>query len=224
MNNKIIESQKKIYGDAFEEHGATPKGTYQNNIETQYLRYDRLIKNLKEYLSESTIHDVGSGVCDLHRYLLNNKIRHEYSGTEIVQEMIEYSLKEYRDIKIYNRDLLTVTNETYDYTVLSGTLNLLNDLDKKDWKQYSYNLIKKMFAMSRKGIAFNFLTSYNTFNQDDLMYFDPSEVFKYCIKNLSRFVIIDHGYPLYEATATVFKKDFLKSFYIGNAFDKYFVN
>lgn len=78
--------------------------------------------------------------------------------------------------------------------------------------------------MSRKGIAFNFLTSYNTFNQDDLMYFDPSEVFKYCIKNLSRFVIIDHGYPLYEATATVFKKDFLKSFYIGNAFDKYFVN
>ena len=224
MNDRIIENQKKIYGDAFTKHGATPKGTFQNNIETQYLRYDRLIRNLKEYLPGSTIHDVGAGVCDLHRYLLINKIEHQYSGTEIVQEMIEYSLKEYRNIKLYNRDLLKVTNETYDYTVLSGTLNLFNDIDKKNWEEYSYNIIKKMFAISRKGIAFNFLTSYNTFSQDDLIYFDPSKVFKYCIKNLSRFVVIDHSYPLYEATATVFKKDFLKSVYVGSAFDKYFVN
>ena len=224
MSDRIIDNQQTAYRDAFVKHGATPMGTYQNNTETQYLRFERLIRNIKEYLHGNTIHDVGAGVCDLHRYLLSNEIDHEYSGTEIVQEMIEYSLREYPDIKLYNRDLLTVTNETYDYTVLSGTLNLVNDIDKKDWKEYSYDLIKKMYAISSKGIAFNFLTTYNTFSKDDLMYFNPCEILDYCITKLSRFVFIDHNYPLYEATVTVFKKEFLKSVYIGEAFDKYFVN
>lgn len=224
MNEKIIVNLQRIYGEAFAKHGATPMGTYQNNTETQYLRYERLIKNIKEYVHGDTIHDVGAGVCDLHKYLLANKIDHEYSGTEIVQEMIEYSLREYPDIKLYNRDLLTVTNEMYDYTVLSGTLNLVNEIDKNVWKEYSYNIIRKMFAISSKGMAFNFLTTYNTFNKDDLMYFNPCEMLDYCITNLSRFVLIDHNYPLYEATITVLKKEFLRSVYQGESFDKYFVN
>jgi hypothetical protein len=224
MNEKIIVNQQRIYAEAFAKHGATPRGTYQNNTETQYLRYERLIKNIKEYLHGDTIHDVGAGVCDLHRYLLANKIDHQYSGTEIVQEMIEYSLREYPGIKLYNRNLLTVTNERYDYTLLSGTLNLVNKIDKKAWKKYSYDLIRKMFTISSKAMAFNFLTTYNTFNEDDLMYFNPCEMLDYCITKLSRFVSIDHNYPLYEATITVFKKEFLRSIYQEESFDKYFVN
>jgi len=190
-------------------------GTFQNNTVTQDLRFERLIRNIREYLHGNTIHDVGAGVCDLHKYLLANKIDHKYSGTEIVPEMIEDSLREYPEIKLYNRNLLTVTNETYDFTVLSGTLNRLNGLEKKVWEEYCYNLIKKMFAISSKGIAFNFLTSYSTFSKDDLMYFNPSEILDYCITKLSRVVSIDQSYPLYEATITVFKKDFIRRVYSG---------
>jgi len=224
MNNSLLDNQRKAYSENFSKYGATPLGTYQNNLETQYLRFERLIKNLRKDLENTRIHDIGSGTCDFHRFLLENNINHEYHGTEIVQEMIDFSLSVYPDIKLYNRDLLSVSDEMYDFNVLSGTLNISHDLDKKAWKEYSYNLVEKMFALSSKGIAFNFLSSYNTFTKEDLVYFDPREFLNFCIKKLSRFVIIDQCYPLYEATCTVFKKQFIRSVYKEKAFDKYFIH
>jgi hypothetical protein len=224
MTDSILDNQRKHYSENFSKYGSTPLGTYQNNIETQYLRFDRLIRNIRKDLLNCRIHDIGSGTCDFHRFLLENNINHEYYGTEIVQEMIDFSLLEYPDIKLYNRDLLSVSDEMYDFNVLSGTLNISHELDKKAWREYSYKLIEKMFALCSKGIAFNFLTSYNTFSKEDLVYFDPGEILSFCIKKLSRFVIIDHAYPLYEATCTVFKKQFIRKDYKRKAFDKYFVH
>jgi len=64
--------------------------------------------------------------------------------------------------------------------------------------------------MSSIGISFNFLTSYCTYFNESLFYLDPSKVLKFCIENLSRFVILDHCYPLYEYTVTVFSKDYIR--------------
>jgi hypothetical protein len=221
-NENILDYQRKIIGKTFTTFGATPMGTYQNNIDTQYLRFDNLIKQIKVYIDDCTIHDVGTGICEFHKYLKSQNIKHEYSGTEIVQAMIDYSLNEYPNIKLYNRDLISVNNEQYDFVLLSGTLNNVHDLDKTIWKNYSFTLIQKMFDMCTKGIAFNFLTTNNTFSQDDLIYFNPSEMQDFCIKNLSRFVTVDQSYPLYEVTITVFKKDFINSIYLNEPFKKYF--
>lgn len=221
--SQIIDNQRQAYTESFIKHGPTPQGTYQNNTDTQYFRFERLIKNIQPFLPQSTIHDVGSGLCDLHKYLNSLNIEHHYSGTEIVQEMNDYSLREFPGIKLYNRDLLTVdNNETYDFIVLSGTMNLLNDQNPKDWEAYCYRLIQKMYNQANKAISFNCLTSYKTFTDPTLFYFNPQEVFDFCMKNLSRFVTIDHGYPLYEFTCTVFKPDFLAQQYNKPAFHKYF--
>jgi len=224
MINEIINNQRNAYSETFQNYGATPQGTYQNNIETQNLRFERITKHILQYLNGCSIHDIGSGLCDFHNYLQLNDINHFYSGTEIVQEMIDYSLKKYNDIKLYNRDFLLVEKELYDFIVLSGTLNMTHGIDKKIWKKYCLNLIEKMFSMSSKGIVFNFLTSYNTFSQEDLIYFNPAKMLDFCIKKLSRFVVIDQSYPLYEVTITVLKKDFVKSIYKNECFDKYFKN
>jgi len=174
-------------------------------------------------LNGQSIHDVGSGLCDLHKYLLLKNFNHKYSGTEIVQEMIDYALSQYTDIKLSNRDLLSAcSEEKYDYLVLSGTLNLLNDQDPAEWGSYCMCLIKKMYDMSLKAISFNCLTSFNTFSDPSLFYFDPTEVFEFCVKNLSRFVILDHGYPLFEFNCTVFRPEFLSDQYNSIPFLKYF--
>jgi len=222
-NSFIINNQKDSYQAAFIEHGDKPEGTFQNNTETQYLRFERLLKNIEPYFNDkTTIHDVGSGLCDLHNYLTQKKILHTYSGTEIVQEMIDYSLSKYSDITISNRDLLDVNAEKYDFVVLSGTLNIKGTLQEELWKEYCEKLILKMFELSTKAISFNFLTSYRTFSKDDLIYFNPLTIFEHCISNLSRFIILDHSYPLYEVTVTVFHEEFLKTNYNVNAFKKYF--
>jgi hypothetical protein len=226
MNNGLIETMKNVYSNNFKKHGASPLGTFQNNIETQYLRYERLLLHLlNPDLSIFTIHDVGSGICDLHKYLLEKKVNHQYSGTEIVQEMNDYASSLFPHIKLYNRDLLNADdNEQYDFVVLSGTLNLFANLDIHEWEKYVCQLIKKMFKIASKSIAFNFLTSYNTFSDPSLFYIDPKTMFDFCMKNLSRFVHIDHAYPLYECTITVHKKEYIQEIYQHKNFLKYFKN
>lgn len=222
MNNTLIENQRLAYKEAFVKYGASPKSTYQNNIETQYLRFERLIKNIKEDLQFATIHDIGSGMCDLHKFLLANKIEHYYSGTEIVQEMIDYSLKLFENIILYNRDFLEVDGESYDYIFLSGTFNLKLNAINDDWYKWTLDVIKKMYLLANKAIAFNCLTTYNTFSQDSLMYYNPQSILDYCITNLSRFTVLDTSYPLYEFTITIFKPDFIETKYKDPAFNKYF--
>lgn len=222
MNKSIIENQKKAFGESFSKFGATPRGIYWNNAKTQCLRFERLINCLKEDLQNTTIHDIGSGTCDFHKFLLDNQIHHKYSGTEIVQEMIDYSLNQYCDIELFNRDFLQMEGEHYDCIFLSGTLNLKLNTGYDEWHKWSLEIINKMYNHANKAIAFNCLTSYNTFSQDDLMYFNPQNIMDFCIKELSRFVILDNSYPLYEFTVTVFKSDFIEKKYKHNSFKKYF--
>lgn len=222
MSNSIIHNQRKAYGETFLKYGADPKGTYQNNVETQFLRFERLIHNLKDDLQDSKIHDIGPGTCDFHNFLLNKNIQHHYSGTEIVQEMIDYSINKYPEISLFNRNFLTIEDENYDFIFLSGTLNLKLNTTHSEWEQWSLAIINKMFQHAKKAISFNCLTSYNTFSQDSLMYFNPQNVLDYCMKNLSRFVILDNSYPLYEFTITVLKKEYIKNKYKDEVFTKYF--
>jgi hypothetical protein len=222
--NKIIKEQRRIYGQNFETFGPTPHGTFQNNLETQYARYDSLLKILiADYQGSFSIHDVGAGICDLHKFLLDRQIKHSYSATEIIEGMAEYSMQKYSEVKVYTRDILDAKNdEVYDFVVLSGTLNISGSIPPEVWYYHTLKVIEKMYSMASKGISFNFLSSNRTFSDPSLVYLNPTDLFQYCIDKLSRFVHLDHAYPLYEATITVFRKDYIKSFHNKPEFEKDF--
>jgi hypothetical protein len=221
MNDSITERQRKAYKEAFLKYGATPMGTFQNNKETQYLRFERLIKNVVEDLHGSSIHDVGSGICDFHKFLLEKKTDHTYSGSEIVGEMTDHSLRQYPEIKLFHGDFLQIENEYYDFIFLSGTLNLKLNIDVAEWHDWALEIVAKMFKHATKAVSFNCLTANNTFSEKDLMYFVPQEIFDFCLKNLSRFVVLDNCYPLYEFTVTVFRPEYIKEKYDHESFSKY---
>jgi hypothetical protein len=221
--DKIINQQRNSYSKNFKEYGATPNGVYWNNTETQNCRFEKLITNFDLTKNCPSIHDVGAGICDFHNFLNEKKINHKYSGTEIVQEMINYSLAKYTGVELFNRNLVSDNcTDSYDFLFLSGTLNLLNGQENDNWKEYCYKLLKKMFSMCSKGIAFNCLTTYKTFTDPLLCYFDPAEMFDFCQKNLSRFIILDHGYPFFEFTVTVFNPDYVQEHYPDPLYSKYF--
>ncbi len=227
MGNKeknIIQAQLEVYRENFLKHGNSPLGTRQNDSATQFLRFERLIKNLNfPSDTKNSIHDIGSGICDMYEFLLEKKIHCEYSGTEIVQEMIHFANIKFPDIKLYNRNILTEKiDESYDYVVLSGLFNMPGDVSDTEWRIFTFEIIEKMFKMSKKAISFNFLTTYKTFTDTTLFYLSLEDVSDFCIKNLSRFLTIDHSYALFEYTVTVFQKDYIKSQYNDPLFDKYF--
>ena len=88
-SDKIIKAQLDAYQPNFIEHGDKPQGTFQNNSETQQLRFERIMRQFKLEQNNYNIMDIGCGTCDLHQYLQDKKIAHSYYGVEIVPEMIE---------------------------------------------------------------------------------------------------------------------------------------
>lgn len=222
-SSRIIEDQNKIYRDNFLKYKDSPLGTFQNNRETQHLRFEYIVKPFIDILNEKvSFHDFGCGVCDLHAYLNSKGIKHDYSGTEVLDEMIEYAKEKHPKIKIYKRDILKeLVSEKYDIVVFSGGLYFPGNIPHDEWKQFVFQIVSKMFEMCKTGISFNLLSTYNTYADKNLFFLDPKEMFDHCCKNLSRFVSLDQCYPLYEWTISIFREEFISSKYPQEAFKKY---
>lgn len=222
----IIAAQRAAYQRQFLEHGDTPEGTYQNNRVTQNLRFARILKEIAPHFEEGdTIHDIGSGLCDFYAYMktLGLDKTLTYSGTEIVQEMNDRAKKKYPELQLINRDILKADpSDRYDFVVLSGTFNLLGGVDEEEWRAMCMAMVEKMYGLANKAVAFNMLTSYRTFSDPTLCYFDPAQVLDFAERRLSRFVCMDHCYPLFEFTCTVLKPDYLAAHYDHADLKKYF--
>ena len=221
--DKIIQDQINTYRDNFLGNKESSLGTFQNDRVTQYMRFENIIKPFKDVLNENvSFHDFGCGCCDMYDYMLKNNIKSKYSGTEIIQEMIDHARQKFPGIELLNRDVLkeNVTDK-YDIVVFSGGLYLPGNIEHNEWRKFVFDIINKMWDMSRIGISFNLLTTYSTYKNDNLFYIDPKEMFDYCLTNFSRFVSINHSYPLYEWTINVLRKEYIQKTYQQPELQKY---
>lgn len=223
MSDPLIDAQIEIYRRSFLEHGDSPRATFNARRELQWLRFERLVDPLRALSPERfSIHDVGAGLCDLHAFLIERGIEHDYSATEIVPEMIELARRKYPGLEIERRDLLAdPPAERYDFVVTSGMFNLPGDVPREAWRRFCGDMLERMYAMAIQAIAVNFLTSHRTFSDPTLYYLDPGELLHLAMSRLSRFVSIDHSYPLYEYTAVILRPERVSSAHPGEAFDKY---
>jgi hypothetical protein len=104
-------------------------------------------------------------------------------------------------------------NDAYDYVVCNGILWEKLTATLPAMRDYSLALIKKMFGISRYGVAFNMLSTHVNFTGSHLYYQNPLEMLDYCLTHLSPRVRMDHGYSslstgrgrFYDFTAYVFK-------------------
>ncbi len=90
-----------------------------------------------------------------------------------------------------------------DFTFVSGTFNVRLDASDEAWRTYVEETLLELGARSRRGLAFNLLTTYVDWRKEDLFYADPTHFFGFCRENLSRYVTLLHDYPLYEWTIAV---------------------
>jgi len=222
--NEILEAQLEAYRSNFLQHGDTPQGTYQNNRVTIEERHRQLMANLLPFLpSNFTLCDIGSGTCDLHGYLLMNKIQHEYTGVEIVPEMRQIAALKYPNIRVIGGNVLEddIVGK-YDVVVASGTFNLKGRIVTKDWEEYVLTVVKKMFSIANIGIAYNALTAYSNYKDDSLYYMAPELAVTYAQRDLSRFCCLSTLWPLFEFTLTVLREEAVSKAYEKIEFNKYF--
>tara|TARA_B110000967_G_C18617647_1_gene427155 strand:- start:20 stop:640 length:621 start_codon:yes stop_codon:yes gene_type:complete len=206
MKNKIF----SLYKDLYKKFGVSPNSVKARNVKQQNLRFKHLV-NLIEIKKNDKILDIGCGLGDLSYYLKKNKINCNYLGIDFVEEFIYAATTLYGNNKTKFLKLDINKNKfpkNYDWLILSGIFN-----DKtKNSEKIMYKIIKKMFLSSKKGIVFNGLTKYVDYEDKELFYSYPDQILKFCIKNLSKYVVLKTNYQLkkniipFEYSVAVFKK------------------
>ena len=124
------------------------------------------------------------------------KLQCNYTGIDFYEDFINISKKKYskdKNSKFIKFDICNKKiNKKYDWVVLSGTFNDRH----KNSKSEMIKILKKMFKASKKGIIFNSLSKYVDYEEKSLFYSYPDKIFNFCVKNLSKYVVLKTDYQL----------------------------
>lgn len=203
----IVKKVEQYYSDKITIYGTTPQGVDWNSQESQFLRFEQLLKVCRDK-NHFSINDYGCGYGALLDYMNSQNYQFfSYFGYDISKSMLNQANKRYHNfsnVVFCNRQSdLPVS----DYTVASGIFNVKLDIEINEWEKYILSVLNELFQLSHIGFAFNVLSKYSDSDKmrSDLYYGDPCFLFDYCKKFFSRNVAILHDYNLYEFTVIVRK-------------------
>lgn len=206
MNRKIIQDIESYYTGKVRQFGPRPQGVDWRDGESQQRRFVQLLKLLdgKDFFE---LNDLGCGYGGLLEFLNGLYPAFCYRGYDLSQAMIKEAEKKFPGRENYSFHLSSPGEDPApaDYTVASGIFNVKMEYCEEEWLEYILSTLQMMRRCSRRGLAFNILTSYSDpeYMRKDLYYADPCFWFDYCKRNFSRNVALLHDYNLYEFTILV---------------------
>jgi SAM-dependent methyltransferase len=194
---------ERYYTGRFTEHGASARGVDWNSEESQTVRFEQLLR-IHEGSDPFSINDFGCGYGALASFLAVHGYDFTYRGFDLSEAMIRHARAESSDARVTFATVDDLLEEA-DYTVASGVFNVKLDIDDRKWSEYVIAVLRRLAVLSRRGFAFNMLTSYSQSDRmrDDLFYGDPRQYFDLCEREFSRHVALLHDYGLWEWTILV---------------------
>lgn len=197
---------QRYFSERLKSFGATPQGADWNSPEAQQRRFDQLLK-ICDLNQAFSILDYGCGYGALADYLHQRGLRFYYLGYDILPEAVSQAARLHSGLA--NCRFTSDFNELseVDYVVESGIFNIRLQHSEEAWTAYVLATLDKMDMLSRKGFAFNLLSSYSDpeYRKDQLYYAEPCFYFDYCKRHFSRNVALLHDYDLYDFTILVRK-------------------
>lgn len=206
MTGESLADIAKYYSSKLAKHGETPRGVDWNGEESQLLRFEQLIKIIEQPHAFS-LNDLGCGYGGLFDYLNSRCRNFSYSGCDISSDMIRAAEARYTKSPSAHFTVGSKPPEVADYGIASGIFNVRLDHRDGEWSAYLERCLDVLDFTSRRGFAFNCLTSYSDPDKmrDYLYYADPCTLFDFCKRRYSRHVALLHDYGLYEFTILVRK-------------------
>jgi len=197
-----------LYEKNLADYGRTSKSVGWKDDVSQRLRFNKLASVINPQDESITVNDFGCGYGAMFQYFAAQPDVPlvKYYGYDISEEMLAAATAAVPDSRAVFIKASRVTEEA-DYSFVSGTFNVRLGASDQVWSDYIKEVLLNLAANSRRGIAFNLLSTYVDWKQENLYYADPFMFFDFCKRNISRYVSLLHDYPLYEWTIVVRKGD-----------------
>jgi len=176
------------YRSLFQKYGDAPEAT-QWTSEGQRFRFHKLMEIAN--LRHRRVLDLGCGIGAFYPVLTEKFGDLDYTGIDIVPEMVDFAALKYPRARFLCRDLSTDgLDETFDYVLSSGVFNnAMPDCDA-----FMRELLTLGFTYCTLGMGFNFTSTHVNFTDLEMAYHDPAQVLDFCIRNLTRKVVMHHHY------------------------------
>jgi SAM-dependent methyltransferase len=208
MNTPLdLEPTRNFFREKLEVHGATTRAMDYNSTHSQEIRFEQLVNVILKPDEKYTLIDYGCGYGALYDYLLKKGHNLDYSGYDILEEMVRAGRAAHDQPNCrFTSDLTSLP--TADYVVASGVFNKRFEANNEEWTAYLLDSIAAMNRLSSKGFSFNCLTGYSDAShmRPDLYYADPLFLFDHCKQNYAKNVALLHDYGIYDFTILVRKE------------------
>ena len=209
--SQILAKVGRYYTDKVLEHGPSARGVDWNGEDSQRLRFTQLARVFEDWRPDSpppgriSVLDYGSGYGALVDFVEAAGWDVDFHGFDISEEMVRQARARYGDRPNARFFSDEAEIEPVDFVVSSGLFNVRQDVDVAAWERYVLDTLRRFAGLSRRGFAFNVLTSYSDADRmrDYLYYPNPGVLFDYCKRTFSRHVALLHDYGLYEFTVLV---------------------
>ena len=204
----ILAAVAEYYAGKLRTHGPTARGVDWRDARSQRLRFEQLLQVLRTE-PDGTVADIGCGYGEMLRHMRERGLANRYFGLDIAPEMVAAARRLHGDDPAAFFEIGQMPSQPVDFIVASGIFNVRLSFSPAAWEEYVLATIDEMHLNSRRGFAFNCLTSYSDppLMKPELHYADPCGYFDRCKRRYSRQVALLHDYGLYEFTIIVRKPE-----------------
>lgn len=185
------------------EHGATFASLNSGSEEKQALRHSVHATALSG--TKPSILEIGCGLGDFYKYLTAHSRGCSYYGYDIVPEYIAECQRVYPRAEFAVRNVFQDgIDGSFDTVVMSQVLN--NRYQKSDNMQVMQRALELAFEHTRISVSVDMLSTYVDFQNPDLFYYAPEEIFRVA-KAIAPRVLIRHDYRAFEFCVQLFHRE-----------------
>ncbi len=188
------------YTDLLKRFGPTHQAAEWGSAENQKLRFKILMEGLRPRISTESLLDIGCGPGDLCGDVWWGTAESvTYEGWDITPAMVQAAAKRHPYGKFVAQDVMEAPSEPqFDWVVASG---IFTHYDRKFFDA----AVQKMWALCRKGLFFNALSTWGTAPVPGEYQADPLRTVHLCKIRCSWNVVLRHDYRPHDFTVYCYR-------------------
>lgn len=204
MDLKSRAEMNEYYSALLQKHG--PKlASLKYTCKAQQIDRFHLLASIEPIMQADSVLDIGCGLGHLCEYLRGAGWKGSYTGIDINPTMIKYSKERLPEDTFLCRDIFVDELPVdCDYVFCGATLQHRPKFENS--KDYLEKMIKKMFGLARKGLAFDVFSNRVDFRDPLNLYVGPDDLLNFCYTLTKRVSLMSHYRP-YEVMIYMYKGD-----------------